>query len=99
MADHSDEKLRNTAKKMRDVFFAEFGHPDGMSEAELNDTLASLIAIHAGEVVEFAARFCPGPVRDNCIVLIDKMIETNAEAVGKLLGKGGQADFVRGDFT
>lgn len=99
MSEGIDERCRRVATEMRQVIFREFGEPEKMDETAMNDCIRTIIAIHAGELVDFAARFAsPGrPVRDACIHMIDMMIEGNAEEVARLLGRANQREFLLGE--
>jgi hypothetical protein len=99
MSDHSDERLQRTAHAMKQAFFAEFGHPDTLSEGELGECMASLVSIHVGALIECAARF-RGPdqaVRDICIDFIDRMLEVNADVVAEMMDDRSPLAFLKGD--
>lgn len=83
-----DERARRVGYEMRQCLFREFGEPSAMTEAEMDDVLRTMVAIHTGEVIEFAARFCypRKSVRQGCIAMIDLMLEHNKEEIDKLKG-------------
>jgi hypothetical protein len=96
MTDISNEKLQRVAKRMRDVFFDEFCHPNKMSSDDMDFAIRALIGVHAGEVIEAAARFKSptSSVRDTCIAFIDAMIAENEDQIAETIGKRDPRDFL-----
>ena len=97
--DHSDERLRRIGKAMRDCFFAEFGDLDRMADAEMNECIKSMVAIHCGELIEVGARFkSPDKtVREVCIGFLDLMLASNEAEVETILHEDDKAAYLRGD--
>lgn len=98
-ADYTDERMRDVAFKMRQVFFAEFGHPSQMTDQDQMDAIRSLVAIHAGELLEVAARFRKPSmsIRETAIAFMDSMLEHNAEEIAKLMGDTDKHAYLVGD--
>ncbi len=95
--DHTDERLRRIVAAQRDAFFEEFGPLDDMSEAEMGDCIRSLVAIHAGELIEIAARFGKRPIRETVIDFIDAMMKSNPTEIARLVGHDDPITYLSGE--
>ena len=91
-----DARCRKVAGQFRKLIFKEFGEPSKMTEADMDACMRTIVTIHVGELVDFAARFSTGmTVREGCIHLIDAMIAANPDEIAKITGTASRLDYLR----
>lgn len=94
-------QLTKVAAAWRAAFFAEFGEPENLSPAEINDMLSGFLVLTAGELIEAAARFKRDDmsIREFVMQLVDGMIAENIDVILKLKGLDDKVAYLRNDGT